>query len=204
MLAVVAAVFAAPAGAAVVTREDSAGRTITFDVRIEGADVNTRASVLRRALHGDEIETLVVRLVGRGELLRSCGRRSVSCYRGGWRRGVVILPALPGPAGAAVLLHEYAHHLDSAYNLTSSWRWEPEARRWWAARRIEERLRRGEVTWDYEFGWQRSIGEILAEDYVQLHARPKYGIQWLPAPNRAVVSALRTDIREALATEFRG
>ena len=38
----------------------------------------------------------------------------------------------------------------------------------WMSRRRAD----GQLTWDYELGWQRSIGEIFAEDYVQLHARP--------------------------------
>jgi len=46
-------VLPAPAGAAIVTRQDSAGRTITFDVPRD-MNVNRYASVLRRALHGDE------------------------------------------------------------------------------------------------------------------------------------------------------
>jgi hypothetical protein len=60
-------------------------------------------------------------------------------------------------------------------------------------------LRSGQVTWDYELGWQRSIGEIFAEDYVQLHARPRYGITWLARPSGSVLTAIRRDIREAFA-----
>jgi hypothetical protein len=49
----VVAATAGPADGAIVTREDVAGRVITFDV-LAGVDVNPYASVLRRALHGDE------------------------------------------------------------------------------------------------------------------------------------------------------
>lgn len=198
LLVLVVAGTAGPADGALVTREDQAGREITFDVPA-GMNVNPYASVLRRALHGDEIESVTIRFVSRATLVRSCGDEGVSCYRGGWREGKIFLPARGGTSTRYSLLHEYAHHLDASYRLTSSRRWEPTARRWWAARRISRRLRSGQVTWGYELGWERSIGEILAEDYVQLHARPRYGIPWLDRPSRAVLIALRRDIREALA-----
>jgi hypothetical protein len=154
--------------------------------------------VLRSSIHGDEIESVTVRLVSRSTITRFCGR-VVSCYRFQWRDGgEILLPPRAGPELPFMLLHEYAHHLDVTYGLTESWRRGPSATRWWAARRIEQRLQASEVSWDYELGWQRSIGEILAEDYVQVHARTRYGIRWLPAPNRFVRTALRRDIRTAL------
>lgn len=198
LLLLVAACTAGPADGALVTREDLAGREITFDVPA-GMNVNPYASVLRQALHGDEIETVAIRFVSRATLTRSCGGEGVSCYRGGRRDGKIFLPARGDTSTRDSLLHEYAHHLDASYGLTSSRRWEPAARRWWAARRISRRLRNGQVTWDYDLGWARSIAEIFAEDYVQLHARPRYGIPWLDRPSRAVLTALRRDIREALA-----
>ena len=198
LLVAAAAATAGPASGAVVTREDAAGRVITFDVPTS-VNVNPYASVLRRALHGDEIETVTIRFVSRATLTRSCGGGGVSCYRGRWRGGEIFLPARGGSSTKYSLLHEYAHHLDARYGLTSSRRWEPAARRWWWARRIERRLRSGQVTWDYELGWSRSIGEIFAEDYVQLHARARYGIPWLARPGDAVLTALRRDVRQALA-----
>lgn len=198
LVALLAIVFPAATNAAIVTRRDLAGRLITFDVPAN-MNVNTFASALRGSLHADEIETVTIRVVGRSTLARLCGRGMASCYRSSWRRGgEILLPARDDTAARYLLLHEYAHHLDATYGLTSSWRWEPAAERWWRARRIEQRLRRGEVAWDYELGWQRSIDEILAEDYVQLHARAPFGIRWLPPPNRTVLLALRRDIREAL------
>lgn len=187
-----------PAEGAIVIRRDLSGRAITFDIPA-GTNVNGYAATLRRSLHGDEIESVTVRFVGRATLTRFCGGGNVSCYRSRWRdEGEILLPLGGGSSTKHVLIHEYAHHLDARYGLTSSWRRRPAAARWWSARRIEQRLNLGEVTWDYELGWQRSIGEIFAEDYVQLHGRPQYGIRWLRPPNRDVLSALRRDIREAL------
>lgn len=196
VVAALGIILPAPAGAAIVTRQDSAGRTMTFDVP-RGMNVNTYASVLRRALHGDEIESVTFGFVDRATLAQLCGRGSFSCYRPGWRdEGEILLP-LRSAEPASVLLHEYAHHLDASYGLTNSRRWGPAAERWWSARRIEERLRSGQVAFNYELGWQYSIAEILAEDYVQLHARPRYGIRWLRPPNRTVLTALRRDIQAA-------
>ncbi len=187
---------AVPAGAAIVTRQDSAGRTMTFDVP-RGMNVNGYASVLRRALHGDEIESVTIGFFDRATLTRFCGGGSFSCYRPGWRdEGEIMLP-LRARDSASVLLHEYAHHLDATYGLTDSRRWGPAAGRWWEARRIEQRLQSGQVALNYELGWQRSVGEILAEDYIQLHTRPPYGIRWLRAPSRTVLTALRRDIQAA-------
>lgn len=140
-----------------------------------------------------------MRVVSRSTIRRFCGR-VVSCYRFQWRDGgEVLLPPAAGPELPFMLLHEYAHHLDQTYDLTESWHGGPSATRWWSARRIEQRLESGAVSWDYELGWQRSIGEILAEDYVQLHARTRYGIRWLRAPNGFVRTALRQDLRAALS-----
>jgi hypothetical protein len=186
----------APAGAALVMRQDSAGRTMTFDVP-RGMNVDPYASVLRRALHGDEIESVTIGFVDRSTLLRFCGRGSFSCYRPGWRDEAEILLPVRVADPASTILHEYAHHLDASYGLTSSRRWGPTAERWWAARRIEARLDSGRVAFNYELGWQRSIAEILAEDYVQLHTHPRYGIRWLRPPSRSVLTALRRDIQAA-------
>ena len=200
LLAGSAAAVPAPASAVVVTRGDGAGRTITLDVPA-GTNVDAIAGLLRRALHGDEIEEVTLRVAGGATLARVCGGRYVSCYvPGRWRDGAEILLPRSRATARDVVLHEYAHHLDATYGLTGWHRWrEPSARRWWAARRIGNRLARGEVSDDYSRGWQRSIGEIFAEDYVQLHARAKYAIRWLPLPSRAVRVALRLDVREAFA-----
>lgn len=196
--------IAAPAQAALVTRVDNQRRPMTFDVRSRNGDVNWYAGLLRRAVHGDEISDLVVQIVPRGQITWYCGRGAGSCYEGG-RRGVSItVPAGRSVGIASLLLHEYAHHLDSSYGLTrdsSRWGWgrEPDqAERWWAARRIELLLTRGRVSPDYDLGWERSIPEILAEDYVRLHLPSRWQLRWLAAPSRPVRAALRADIREAL------
>ena len=55
--------------------------------------------------------------------------------------------------------------------------------------------RTGQGLEDYDLGWEHSISEIFAEDYVQLHMRSRYGIGWLRAPGPGIKAALRSDLR---------
>ena len=64
------------------------------------------------------------------------------------------------------------------------------------ARLVEERA----VAFDYSRGWERAIGEIFAEDYVQLHLRVTSRIDWLPPPDDAVRAALRRDLENVPET----
>jgi hypothetical protein len=66
--------------------------------------------------------------------------------------------------------------------------------RWWAARGIDSLLAQGKVSEGYELGWARSISEIFAEDYVQLHMRTPYEIRWLRPPGPRIKAALRSDL----------
>ncbi len=66
---------------------------------------------------------------------------------------------------------------------------------WWAARRIDALLAQGKVSQGYHLGWERSISEIFAEDYVQLHMSSRYGIRWLRPPGPGIKAALRSDLR---------
>ncbi len=64
LLALVAALaLATAAGAEIVTRADTEGRTITFDVQAPSVDVDWYAAVLRAAAHGDEISRVTIRIV---------------------------------------------------------------------------------------------------------------------------------------------
>jgi hypothetical protein len=64
LVALVAALaLATGAGAELVTRADSEGRTITFDVQAPGVDVDWYAALLRAAAHGDEISRRSIRIV---------------------------------------------------------------------------------------------------------------------------------------------
>ena len=44
------------------------------------------------------------------------------------------------------------------------------------------RLKRGKVAFGYQRGWNRSVGEIFAEDYAQTQLETRYGIPWLSRP----------------------
>ena len=195
-LGTLALVGAHAADAAVVTRHDRAGRALKFDVRAHGVHVGWYASVLRGAIPGDEIETVRIRIVPRSGISRLCERNARSCYEGDERKGLVVVPAGRSADVAHMLLHEYAHHIDMArsnFLFTDK----PWARSWWAARRVNSLLAGGKASFTYSRGWDRSVGEVFAEDYVQLNMRSHYYISWLRPPGAAIRAALLRDVRSA-------
>jgi hypothetical protein len=190
-----ALVAAQAAEAAIVTRHDPAGRVVTFDVRAPGVQVGWYAAVLGNAIHGDEIETARIRIVSHARVSKLCaGRAAQSCYDGDEKGGVLIIPAGRSAAAAHRLLHEYAHHIDMARSnfLHTAAPW---ANSWWAARGMKTLLARGQVSLTYSLGWERAVGEVFAEDYVQVNMRTGYYISTLAPPDRAVRAALRRDLR---------
>lgn len=190
---------AAPAAAAVVVKRDLEGRTIRFDVRAPGVDVEWYAGILRTVAHGDEIEAATVRLVSSDAIRTECGAEASACYQPrAAPRPLLVVPAGKGATVAHALVHEYAHHLDGEH--ASPGLPEPDGTPAWSvAREIERRFAEGEVSASYSLGWERSIGEIFAEDYTQLHLKTDYGIGWLDPPDVAVLAAMRTDLPTAPA-----
>jgi hypothetical protein len=191
LLATVASLaFAGQAGAAEVLLQDDQGRQIRFDVRVEGADAEWFAAILRAAPHGDEIATIRINLVSREELRSTCGREALGCYS----RNTMVVPADQSEETAHTLVHEYGHHVDRSRPVAGEL--EPNGTtEWWRARGMAELYRQKSVERSYISGWDRSIAEIFAEDYAQL-ARPNpndYAITWLGPPGETVLAALRAD-----------
>ncbi len=188
--------FAAEAGARDVIVEDNDGRPITFDVRANGVDVEWYADLLRQAAHGDEISDLVIRIVPPRNIRQFCGAGAGGCYtttRGGAR---MVVPASESLTTAHTLLHEYAHHLDRS--LTHRGLREPNGTSaWWVARKMGQKLANGRVARSYSLGWDRSIGEIFAEDYSQLHLETIYKIGWLRPPGMNIRNALKRDLENS-------
>lgn len=188
------AVAATPAAAALTVARDGEGRAIRIDVRAPGADPAEYAQILSNAIHGDEISSVTVVVVPPASIGRACGSEAAGgCY--GVRRGRARIEVPAGSPGAVapVLLHEYGHHVDSSRS-NGAFREPNGTPRWWAARHMGWRLRTGQVAFDYSRGWSHSIGEIFAEDYVQLQMKAAYGIRWLPPPGAAVLRAMRLDL----------
>ena len=190
LIALVAALGGAgEARAAEEVRMDDAGREIHFDVRAGGVDVDWYAGHLRRAPHGDEISSVVIRIVDRRGLASICGRAARGCYG----RGRVVVPAGRDRSTAHVLLHEYGHHLDSRRGNAAA----PEPNGtplWWRARGMEELVRVQTVRRNYLDGWSRSIGEVFAEDYAYAALGGPYRIEWLRPPDAIVRRALLADL----------
>lgn len=181
--------------AAIVTRHDRAGRVVTFDVQAPGVKVGWYAAILGNTIHGDEIETARIRIVSHARVSKLCARIDAqSCYEGDEKGGVLIIPAGRSAAAAHRLLHEYAHHIDMARSnfLHTSRPW---ASFWWAARGMKTLLANGQASLTYSLGWGRAVGEIFAEDYVQVNLRANYYITSLAPPDRTVRAALRRDLR---------
>ena len=190
VLVLSALALAGEAAAAEVVVQDNEGRSITFDVRVEGIDVEWYAALLRAAPHGNEISTLRVDVVSRDELLSTCGRNAAGCYG----RNVIVVSAEQSDANAHTLVHEYGHHLDRSSAVEGIA--EPNGTTtWWRARGMAALVRIGSVARSYVIGWNRSIAEIFAEDYAQL-ALPgsPFAIGWLERPNETVLASITGDL----------
>jgi hypothetical protein len=185
--------LASPAMAETVLAQDTQGRTITFDVQASGVDTGWYASVLSGAIHGDEISTVTIRIVPSSEITVICGSGAAACYSHRRTGALIVVPAGQSDALAAIVLHEYGHHID-ATTPVGGLREPNGTALWWAARGIQSLLDSGEAARDYRLGWDRSIGEIFAEDYVQANMTALFRIRWLAAPSAEILSAIRQDL----------
>lgn len=182
--------YSGEAMAAEVILQDDQGRTIRFDVRVEGVDAEWYAALLRAAPHGNEISSVRIDIVSWDAMHATCGRAASGCYS----RNTMVVPAEQSDANAHTVVHEYGHHLDRSTPVTGVG--EPNGTpEWWRARGIAELVRLRTVATSYILGWDRSIAEIFAEDYAQL-ALPgsEFGIPWLEQPDETVLAALRADL----------
>ena len=200
LLVVLAALVGPPIAAAELrTSTDRAGRTITFDVQAEQVEVEWYAELLRNAAHGAEIERVTFRIVTPEALAQSAAARH-SAATGAEEAARIVLPTGNSPTLVHTVYHEYGHHLD-AWRGVAAIQQEPNGSASWAAARgIPELLAAGQVAHDYTLGWERSIGEIFAEDYAQLHQETPFKISWLAPPTEPIRAALRSDLENVPAT----
>lgn len=199
VLALVGLVSAAAARAELVVRQDAAGRAITFDVLEPTADVDWYASILSAAAHGDEISDVTIRIVPPAEIASRCGQDAAACFE--LRRGVrtITVPAGKSDGLASVLLHEYGHHLDSSWTVdgVAELNGTPA---WWVARGMAALVDARSVAGDYSLGWDRSIGEVFAEDYAYVNRGGYYSIPWLAPPDEALKALLLAELGGLTAT----
>jgi hypothetical protein len=194
LIAAALLVFPALAHGKVVVRNDAEGRPITFDVRAPNVDVAWYARHMRRALHGDEIAAVTVRVVRKGRIEPLCGRGSEACYKRDREGARMIVPKGRSSFVATLLFHEYGHHVDLSYGGVQGVREMNGTAGWWQARNMDRRLENGKVAIGYSLGWRRSVGEIFAEDYARLHTKFAWQIAWIRPPNSAVLRAIRADL----------
>ena len=181
------------AAGAVVTTQDEKGRTITIDAETGATSIGDYARLLRNSVHGDEIETVTLRVVPQTAVTRFCrSSHAEACYRGG-QDATIIVREGDAAEDAQTILHEYGHHVDATirHERGTELNGTP---RWWGTRAIGLRVARGQVSNGYSHGWTRAIGEVFAEDYAQMHLRGPYAISWLPRPDEAVFRAIRLDV----------
>lgn len=196
-LLVSAAFLVAPVAAATaetVTADDGRGNPMRFSLEAPGASVAEPARILRASVHGREVSTVLVRLVPAAQVAGLCGSASArACYRGrSDGAGEITVPAVASPELDRVLLHEYGHHVDNNARNTGT---EPDGTPgWWRERGIAALLAGGTAARDYSLGWDRSLGELFAEDYVQLNLRTAFPFDWIGPPSAAVLDALRQDL----------
>ena len=191
--AVAGLTLAGTATAGEVVERDDEGRVIRLDVRAEGVDTRWYANLLRRAAHGDEIASVTVRIVAAGEIHAECGPSASGCYSREGGRGLMIVPAGRSSAIAHTVVHEYGHHVDASRrhgglpepNGTPSW---------WQARGMDRLVDLLSVARTYRLGWERSIAEIFAEDYVYLNLGGTFRIGWLKPPDATVRRAILADL----------
>ena len=192
---------------------DHEGRAINLNVEVPGVDATGIAQILADAPHGNEISDVTVTVAHASRISSRCGSFAEACFvwghgDGGDRNEIFIPPWSPDQV-KQVLLHEYAHHLDASSVVARGAKVFDGTPRWFAARNMSGLTGAGRVGWMYGHGWDRSIGEIFAEDYVVLSLGDdaRHRIHWLGAPSRRVLAAMAADlggtvsgIRGALAT----
>ncbi|MGH3071247.1 MAG: hypothetical protein ACRDNB_03120 [Gaiellaceae bacterium] len=193
VLLAVGLVSAAAARAEVVLRQDAAGRAITFDVLAPTVDVDWYAAILSGAAHGNEISGVTIRIVPTSEIAGRCGAEAAACFEQRGDEHTITVSAGKSDGLASILLHEYGHHLDSTWAVdgVAELNGTPV---WWAARGMAALLQAGSVTWDYSLGWDRSIGEVFAEDYAYVHRGGFYSIPWLAPPDEALKTSLLAEL----------
>jgi hypothetical protein len=201
LLAAVALAFvlARGADAAIITAQDTQGRTITFDVRAATVDTDWYAAVLRATAHGNEISDVTIRIVPEPDIEGLCGPAAAACYTGRNGPKVIIVPAGKNTNIESTLIHEYGHHLDTYWHVNGV----PELNGtpvWWQLRGMASLLSSGRVAFDYSLGWDHSIAEIFAEDFAYIHMGSRYGIPWMSPPDASLKAALFAELGTPTAT----
>jgi hypothetical protein len=193
VLLAVALSAAVAARAETVVSHDDQGRPITFDVVAPGVDVEWYASLLRPAGHGNEISTVTIRIVPPDRIGIHCGLLAEACYGAPGGNATIIIPAGQDEDVAHALIHEYGHHLDRSWTVAGFN--EPNGTPvWWAARGMAGLLSSGSVAYDYSLGWNRSTGEVFAEDYAWVYRPFSYRIPWLSPPDDSLRAAMIAEL----------
>lgn len=185
---------------------DAAGRTITMDSTVPGADLNTVAAVLNSTYHGAEITEVIVHVVRLSEIPTICGSPdALACYlptdptRNG--KGQLWF-AIDDPDWKHSLVHEYGHHTDNQLlNIAHLADFKIDAgcgidsdgsRDWFFVRVIGTKL-------SQKFGcrtnsWENLLPELFAEDFVVLNGIIGWQLSTAPPPSSNALKSMKFDI----------
>jgi hypothetical protein len=132
-----------------------------------------------------------------------CGAEALACYTTSRRTGagLITVPAEgPTETVAHSRVHEYGHHLDTAWSVPDAPQELNGTPVWWAARGMSGLVSTRGVAFDYSLGWSRSVGEVFAEDYAYIHLGGTYKIPWLSPPDEALKTALLAELGGSTTT----
>ena len=188
---------------------DGEGRTVEIEVSslcnpvtCNAADPQQIADYLGTLAHGDEISSLLVRLVTNGEIAGECGPGAGACYFPGGNTMLINGNDTTGPDGATrefVIGHEYGHHVaQHRFNppFLPTIDWGP--KRWDTYKRVCQGVRRG-VYFPGDEGshYFENPGEAYAESSAFLRFR-NAPVQWAwtPSlqPDAGAFKAIRQDV----------
>ena len=177
---------------------DGKGRSVEIAVSslcnpatCNAADPQQIADFLGTLAHGDEISSLLVRLVTDGEIAGECGPGAGACYFPGGNMMLINGNDTTGPDGATrefVIAHEYGHHVaqhrfNPPFLPTIDWG----TKRWDTYERVCQGVRRGAYfPGDEGSHYFQNPGEAYAESSAFLRFRDA-PVQW------AWVSSLKPD-----------
>jgi hypothetical protein len=215
LLSLVAALLACAAALPAAALAAWGGRVTASD----GESVNVRASdtypqdpallqkwadFLAGLVHGPELGTVTLYLAPLAEVQARCGRGAFACYSD--RSGLIVAPAdnpAPDVSAAAVITHEYGHHV-AASRTNAPWAAiDYGAKRWASYENVCARTRAGTLFPGAENGRQYTLnpGEAFAETYRVLNERleglpetPWEVVSGALYPDTAALEALRQDV----------
>jgi hypothetical protein len=156
------------------------------------ATANALGQTVSALIHGNEVSSVVIRVVSPSAVTAACGSDAAGCFQT-TSRGASTIYVPTGERGPDVLTHEYGHHIEQSRRKSFS-ALGSGVPGWWRARGVDGLLQASQVARDYALGWERSISEIFAEDFAVLNGSTRRWRMLVEAPTPELLAVLRTDL----------